>query len=238
MSIKDSLRRLNLFAGLSNEAYESVLKRLTGNAKEKTLDRGEVLYSPGEYCEHMIIVLQGTVKSIWYSESGEEISSEYFKDTSTRILLCIPCIFPVPLRSYYITAVRSCLLFIPREDMLLAMDEVPAFKDQIIQHLCHISERRLSHLYIIQHKRAAHRICSYLLEEYSFQGTLTIDNFYSFEALANHLNLTRPAFSRELHALERAGVLTIQRKSITINSLEKLHEQMGPKNAAPLAPAD
>ena len=222
MTTAESLRTLFIFQGLSDPVYTSVCTRLLQNAKDKFLEKGEILNAPGDYCAHMIIILQGAVKSLYYSETGEEISSNYFEEQGVRILLCIPCLSQVPLRSYYVASKRSHLLLIPRHDLLLAMDENPVFKDRILMYLCSISDRRLSHLYIIQHKRAAHRICSYLLEEYQLQGTLEIKNFPSFDALANFLNLTRPAFSRELHAIERMGAITIDGKCITIQDLDAL----------------
>lgn len=226
VSTKKDLRELFLFSGLTDEVYDVVYQQITANAKEKIVEKGEVLYTPEEPCGHMMVILQGMVKSIWYSNAGEGLASNYFR--APCIVLVIPCLSQTRLRSYYVADMQSRLLFVPRADLVAAMDQNAAFKDQIIRHLCNISEQRLSHLYIIQRKRATHRICSYLLEEYRFEGRLQVDNFYSFESLANYLNLTRPAFSKALHELERQGLLTVSRRCITINDLERMREMVEP----------
>ena len=222
MSTKSELRDVYMFHDLPDEVYENVYRMIIRNSRERIVQKGEVLASPGESPEHTFILLQGMVKSLWYSESGEDMPSTLFHVKGGRIFLIIPCISQAKLNSYYIAATKSRILLIPRDDLIQAMDEYPPFKDRVLLHLCRLSEARLMHIYMIQHKKASHRVSAYLIDRYRRSGSTCIDDFYSIEALAGYLNLSRPALSRELNALERQGILELKRGSITVKDLEKL----------------
>ena len=221
MSVKDELRRVFIF-DLADDVYENVYRLVIRNSKEQFFQKGELVASPGEYPEYIFILLDGMVKCLSYSEVGEDMPSTLFHSKGGRVFLIIPCISNAKLHSYYTAATKSRILLIPREDFITAMNSYPEFKDRIMMHLCRVSEARLMHMYMLEHKKASHRVRAYLLDRSSRMGSNIIDDFYSIEALAGYLNLSRPALSRELNAMEKQGVLELKRGCIIILDAEKL----------------
>ncbi|MBI4397682.1 MAG: Crp/Fnr family transcriptional regulator [Candidatus Omnitrophica bacterium] len=68
MSISSSLDKIPLFKGLSQAELEGVRSCL----KEKSFDKGEVLFNEGKACERVFIVREGRVKLLRIASTGRE----------------------------------------------------------------------------------------------------------------------------------------------------------------------
>lgn len=227
---QEQLRSAELFAMLPKHAFEHVYEWVCRCGVFYEAQTNEILIRPGEAARYLYIVLDGYIQGTRYSIEGNELNSSAFSPAGNRLILCLSCITGTPVSNYYKATSPTKLLLIPRREYLNMIDQIPEFKDVVLRYVCLTSEQRLAHLYSIQYRRARHRITSYLLDQCR-QANQTCGGFTlrlpaSTEVIAQSLNLSRPAFSKELHAMEREGLVKIGYRFIQIPSIQRLQEIM------------
>ena len=220
MTWKD-LNKFSIFRDLSPKAFDAIFTFLTPFVKFRTVEHGESILMPGQVATHLVLVLNGVVRAVQYTNSGIELFSYYF--TKGDIVFHLACITGTKSFSYFVADRRSYLAYIPKNRYLESLDINSEFKDSLLKYICFNSEALIRHIYIIQMKKARHRICNHLVSICKDDVSL-YEVPFNMEKLARYLNLARPTLSKELHLLQDEGIIEIKKNLILISDLDMLYK--------------
>lgn len=215
------LGTLPLFSDMS----EDELKRLAEGCSLVRLERGKPVFSMGEPCEEFYVVVLGQVKLFVISPTGVEKVIE----------LCGPgrsfAEAVMFLDAPYIVSSQTL-----SDTLLLRVDKAAVLRE--IQSDWRFSMRMMAGLSRRLHglikdveayslHSGVQRVIGYLLSDLIDEGdvaakSVTVSLPVSKASIASRLSLTPEYFSRVLHELESAGLITVDKRDIHISDTEKL----------------
>lgn len=222
--MKETLKRSLLCAGLSEGDLEKLCGILSANAFIKKIDAQETLMPIGIVSDYIYLLEEGLVRTVNYTNAGEEISFFYFKEGDFVGL--INTIAEEKCYSEYVAVKASSAYAIPVDDFRGSMDAILPFQKNILKAVSHKSLDLIQLVVISRRKRTRDRICSYLYMEYEKNNDSTYRTPFTIELLARRLNLTRSALSKELHAMEEEGLVKISKNRIYLPDPEKLKDYL------------
>jgi CRP/FNR family transcriptional regulator, dissimilatory nitrate respiration regulator len=125
-------------------------------------------------------------------------------------------------------AARDCLLvYLPKTKALRLMQEEPTFAHQVAVELSRTASQLISDIHMMTAPTALERTAMFLLEQMGEStGKQPMRLPASKGDIASKLNLTGSHFSRVLHGLASAGVISIQSSTVTVNKLDKLRRMV------------
>jgi CRP-like cAMP-binding protein len=133
---------------------------------------------------------------------------------------------PCPL--YAEALIRSQLLCVTRDALLLAMERWQLLSLNMVDTLTEQLHRLLHNLETCCLQSAAQRVAHYLLCHVQMTARLTTAGTVTLPAskaiVACSLDLTPETFSRELHQLEKVGLLAVDRRHIQIYDIGRLKQ--------------
>lgn len=213
------LKNTTLFQGLS----ESELTEVRACLKEKTFNKGDLLFLEGNRCERIFVVRSGRVKLYRTSSSGREQILETLEpgDTcacnpgssawtcSTTAEAVTPCTVWFLSREHYVRLVQNNSKISRTLNQLFA-DRLQCFSSLIEE---------------VSLKDTKKRLIKFLLDMFAEKP----DTFLPFtrEEIAQRIGTARETVARHLHELKHARLIEIQPKRIIIRDkagLEKLLE--------------
>ncbi|HUX07876.1 MAG TPA: Crp/Fnr family transcriptional regulator [Acidobacteriota bacterium] len=218
-----SLSQLEFFEGLGSHHME----QLSDAAVVLTLDKGEVVYLPGEQSDHLYIVAEGRIKVSKLSETGKELTLAYHEPG--EIFGEHTLLDGQPRRTMAVALLRSRIWAVPRENCLALARASSAFAlriGTIIGRRRHELENRMEKLVFRDvPARLAFQIL-WLADKYGVEkdGSLEIELQLSQMELANMIGATRETTSTALNELKREGILQTSHRKIIIKDLQRLKE--------------
>lgn len=215
------LNQCVLFRHLSAPALWDLLAGVSYQVRD--YQRGEVIFSPHDPACTLGILLSGSadVQKIFPSGRVITLNRRHAPDMVADASL-FAAIEHYP--SIITTCAASRLFLIQREALLVLFRReasiMPAF-------LTSVSNRVLALNHTIEllslHSVAA-KIAFFLCQEQKKQGRCTITLKMTKKALAEHLNVSRTTLSRELKQLENRGLLTLDKRAITLHCPDALED--------------
>ena len=222
MDIANLLERLPLFASFSDAAR----RRLAERSLVRAYGAGHVLFTTGEPCRGLYVVVSGRVRIYRTSPSGRE--QVLHVEGPGRPVAELPLIDGGVYPASAITEVESQLAFIPRHEFEALYRESPDVADAIIREL----GKRLRHLVHVTETLAfrdvAARLASFLAEYAEEHGVPTPDGVEialdrTREELSQELGTARESVSRALKQLTEKGVIEpLARRRMRIPDVAKL----------------
>lgn len=228
LDISALLRQIPLFADLNDAALE----RLAARSGVRTYPAGQLLFTAGEPCRGLYVVVSGRVRIYRTSPSGRRqvLHSEGPGRPVAELPLFDGGAYPASAE----TEVESQLAFVPRNDFEALYRESPDAAAAIIRALA----RRLRHLVHVTETLAfrdvAARLAVYLADYADEHGRDTPDGIeitlaHTREALAIELGTARESVSRALKQLTLNGVIEpLGRKRLRIRDADRLRTLAGP----------
>lgn len=221
----DVLRRTSLLHGMLDDELEQLLHCLS--ARTRFYQRGEILLMAGYPTTEIGILLKGRITALKSTGSGNSIAIAHMGPGGLfgDVLSGSGEKSPVT-----VMANEDCLaLYLPYHKMLRPCAQLHACHMQLMQNLVEtISgkyfalDRRID---ILIRKSLRARVCLWLLEEESRQGSSTFTVSLTRAALAEYLNCDRSALSRELSHMQQEGLLETYRGSFKLLNREKIMSQ-------------
>lgn len=218
-----TLGQIGLFQGLSTSELSSIRTCL----REKSFDKGELLFYEGKPCERIFIVLAGRVKIYRTAASGREQILEMLESGDT--CACNPGA-TVWCCSSTAEAVTACKVwFLSREDYVKLVKE----NAKLSYTLNRIFAERLSHfsslIEEVSLNDAKKRLVKFLLdmlEEHvksdKEKDTLFIP--FTREEIAQRIGSARETVARYLHELKRSKLIDIKPRQIIVRDKEALRK--------------
>ncbi|MFO7529673.1 MAG: Crp/Fnr family transcriptional regulator [Marinobacter sp.] len=202
--------------------HHSILDALPVQLRKEAMEKihvmrfpaGQVLFSAGEHCQGLPLVLQGSVKVQMTGVSGHKIVL-YRMGKDDICTLSIGCLMTG--RGYRAEAVveeEGKAAMIPRGVFDRLMDQSPGFRLGIMESY----GRRLDDLMLLVEEVAFHRMDERLeewLQARAGRGVITITH----QELAVELGTAREVVSRLLKELERREMVSLSRGRIELTGL-------------------
>jgi CRP/FNR family transcriptional regulator len=177
-----------------------------------TLNKGAVIFGPGNAAENLLLLVSGTVRVQQLSEAGREIVLYRVHGGESCVLTtaCLLAFEDYSAEGIAETDVEAIL--IPRD----TFDELMSASREFRAFVFEAYSKRITDLFMvieeIAFKRMDIRVAQKLLELKDAQNTLHLTH----QQMAVELGTAREVVSRQLKELERRGWLTLSRGVIEL----------------------
>ena len=207
-----------LFRNVTPERIEKVMEAITWQVRR--FNREEMVAQAGEECKYLMIVLEGSVRGEMTDASGRLIRIE---DIPKPRPIAISFIFgrqnhfPVNVTANEETAI----MFIPREDIITLLQ---SDKNVLQNYLDAISSRGqfLSQKIRTLSMKSLRTKVAHLLMELSREQGNVVQLPGTQAELADYFGVARPSLARTLGELSDEGIISVERRTVTINSKQRL----------------
>jgi CRP-like cAMP-binding protein len=214
---------------LFKELAADEIDRIAEGTTELHIPRGEILFNRGDPCAGFHLVIYGQVKLAFISPQGSEkvveIVGPGFSFGEALMFMEKPYIVMAQTLS------DSLLLHVSRESVFAELERDPKFARKMLAGL----SRRLHGLIIdveaYSLQSGAQRVVGYLLRQDEDQAAMNpayaVTLPTSKAVVASRLNLTPEHFSRILHDLADAGLISVDGREVNILDVAKLRAYSG-----------
>ena len=214
-----TLRKVNLFAGLSDEE----LLEVVGNAIPRHYPRGKVLFQHGEKADAFYVILDGLVKIMRHTPDGSEVVLGVFGKGGA-----------IAEASVFLEGKYPATAELAADARLLRIS-IPHFREVLVSnpHLSLVmlkaAYKRINYLVSeLEHLKSqtgCQRVADFILSlaPDAQTGEAHIDLPYEKGLIAARLGMKPESFSRALKRLKQMGV-DIQRDHVYVPDIEALRE--------------
>lgn len=218
LNIAALLSRVPLFGGMEDEE----IARIARGTREVHTAKGDILFHKGDTPSGFHLVVYGQIKLAFSSPQGGEkvVDIMVHGQTFGEAVMLMEKPYPVFAQALQ----DSQLLHISKSVILDELEKDPKLARKMIAAL----SIRLHHLITDVEAYSLHsgrqRIIGYLLRDTSEDkpAPLVVSLPVNKGIIASRLNLTQEHFSRILHELCEAGLITVEGRKITIHDVAKL----------------
>lgn len=217
------LEKTSLFKGVDPSDLEHLMVCLGGFSKKYEL--GEYIIQLGQEVNHIGIILEGQAEVVKENIVGDRniiavldpshIFAEGIVCTTKRLS-------PVTVR----TKTKAIVLFIPYEKVIITCGKSCGFHSQLIRNMLRVLGEKN---YALNHKidflilkGMREKITLYLLEEARRSHSMAFNINLSRNDLAEYLNVSRSAMSRELSRMKEEKLIDYYKNSFKIVNYEAL----------------
>lgn len=216
------LRRLALFLATSEEQ----IAHIASSTREKRLVRGEMLFQKGDPARGFYVVVVGRVKLAFPSEQGNEKVVDIIGPNQTFGEAVVFLDRPYPVFAEALS--DSLLLHISSGAIFELLERDSSFARRMLAGLSMRLHALIQDVEAYSLRSSAQRVIGYLLQHAEnvdrLGESLEIELPTSKQVIASRLNLTPETFSRILHELIGAGLVSVHGRQISIPDLKRLRE--------------
>jgi CRP-like cAMP-binding protein len=213
------LQRCPLFRGLKAEYIESVLKKY--HHFVRSYQEKEFVILQEDTCENLMIVAEGVVQTQMIDPMGKLIIIE---ELGTPQLLAPAFIFPdinrMPVSVFVLKPAK--ILYFRKQTLLRMMQEdqniLLNFLNITANRSCFLSQKLKFHAFM----SIKDKISYYLMEEYRKYKSLRFRLEHTQQEFADMFGVARPSLARTFSKMEKSGIISIEKKNVTILDLDKL----------------
>jgi len=208
-----------LFQHVSSEAISGFLEKIP--YRIESYQEHDIVALQGAPCNHLMVVLKGLLQGQMVNDAGKLVVIEEL--TPSRLLAPAFLFAPKNELPVNIIAVEpSEILFISRTDFTEWMQS----DKQVLQNFLMLISGRSSFLTdkFLSLKNIKNKIADYLLRHLSSPDASTVKLSDTQQEIADRFGVTRPSLARAFAEMEQEGIISIDRKTITINRLQQLRQ--------------
>ena len=209
---------------LFSDCGETDLERIAAGSQVSHADKGTVIVRRGEPCTGFHAVVYGQVKLGFTSAQGSEKVVDIIgpKQTFGEALMFLE-------RPYIVSAqaiADSMLIHVGKTAVFKEIDADPAFARRMLSGLSRRLHSLVNDVEAYSLRSGAQRVIGYLLRDEPADAAtgneLTVTLNTSKNIIASRLNLTPEHFSRVLHELTNAALITVEGRRVHILDVERL----------------
>lgn len=221
--INGLLSRLPLFAQVEAETVAT----LATSTQEVRLEKGKLLFQQGDPADGLYVVVYGQVKLGFSAQSGHEKVVEILGPLQSFGEAVMFMGRPYPVFAQALS--DTLLLHIPAEPIFALIDRNSGFARRMLAGLSMRLHTLVQDVESYSLRSSTQRLIGYLLRnaDEADGNSTEIELETSKQVLASRLNLTPETFSRILHALVEAKLISVNGKRITIHDIAKLNAYEG-----------
>ncbi len=214
------LANLPLFKEMGPEELEHIAQ----GTREIHVSRGEILFQRGDQPHGFYLVVHGQVKLAFSSPQGVEkvVNLVGAGKTFGEAVLFMNNPYPV----YSQALMDSLLLHISKSVVFEGIDHHPGFCRKMLAGLSSRLHGLIADVEAYSLLSCSQRVIGYLLQHDADANDsskeLTVNLPASKTVIASRLNISPETFSRVLHDLTAAGLISVKGKDVQIHDIEKL----------------
>lgn len=210
---KEQLFRIPLFRDLPMNVKSTLLDRLDYQLFH--VSKKDEIARQGTPCKRLYVLLKGKLRADIIDGSGNEVIIEYiiaprafatphlFNSTDDRL--------PVTF-----TALEDSILFTAtKESTFKLISEEPNILRNFLCITGNCNKCTVSRLNVLSHKNIRNRFVTYLFEHKHPEST-SITMLHNQVQLAEYLNVTRPALSKEINKMIKEGLIRIEDRTVEL----------------------
>ena len=221
MDIRRHLSALPMFRELSQTGSTSIIQYCS----LLRVASGEMIFTKGEACEQMHVLISGRIKLYVVSTSGQEKIVELVRpgQSFAGAAMFLENLYLLNAKSL----TSSLLMCINKDAILGAIARNPQFSMHMLSSFSNRIKGLLRDVEGYALSSAKKRLIDYLLidlagEHTNFKGLVSVYLPASKATIASKLSLTPEYFSKVLHELEAAGLIEIDKREIRIVDTQQL----------------
>lgn len=213
------LHKTQLFADLTDGELTALQHLLL----PRRYHAGEELFSEGDDCEGMFLIVSGTVRLFKVAQSGREqiLSMEGPGDAVAELPVFDGGPYPASARAMMDTQV----LFLASRDLRQFCLEHPAVALKVLKAVGRRLRRLILLIEELSFTTVRHRLIGFLLrqaQQHRSGGSAEFGLSESHQEIASHIGTVRELVSRNLSRLHAEGLIVLDGKRCTIPSLDAM----------------
>lgn len=217
----EQVRQLHLFSPLDDPQFQQIL----ATTRCITLDEGARLFDMGQPAERFYLLLKGQVKLFRVSPEGNEKIIELMGPGK----LFAEAVAFLPEKRYPVNAAALSHSVLYSFDNNTLLNLLRGSNELCLVLLGKLSQRlhfQVNEIDKLTLQNATLRVVGYLLERLPNPRaeSAVIDLAVPKQSIASRLSITPETFSRILNSLARAGIITLQGRSVGIHDTRRLRE--------------
>ncbi|RGN38411.1 Crp/Fnr family transcriptional regulator [Bacteroides oleiciplenus] len=209
---KEQLFRIPLFRDLPLNIKHSLLDRLEISVYE--VNKKDIIATQGTLCKKLYVLLEGKLRVDIIDGLGNEVMIEYIvaaRAFATPHLFSSDGTLPATF-----TAIEDgILLTASKESMFKLISEEPKILHNFLCITGNCNVCTVTRLKTLSRKTVRERFVVYLLEHRK-KNTTTVNIIHNQATLAEYLNVTRPALSKEINKMIKEGIIEMEGKTVRI----------------------
>lgn len=219
-----TLRRVSLFADLSDEEIEFIASR----AVPRIRAAGEIIFVEGEPCHGLFVVQSGRVKIFKTSAGGREQVILISGPGSTIAELPIFDGGPYPASAAALT--DAALLEVRKDDVRQLCLERPEVALKLLRVVGARLRRLLAMVEELSFTTVRQRLAALLLQEAQTHGRKTPRGVefvlpWTQQELAAQVGTVREIISRNFSRFQSTGVIQVEGRKVVVTSIEALQNE-------------
>ena len=209
---KEQLFLIPLFRDLPLNIKHSLLDRLDISVYE--VNKKDIIATQGTLCKKLYVLLEGKLRVDIIDGLGNEVMIEYIvaaRAFATPHLFSSDGTLPATF-----TAIEDgILLTASKESMFKLISEEPKILHNFLCITGNCNVCTVTRLKTLSRKTVRERFVVYLLEHRK-KNTTTVNIIHNQATLAEYLNVTRPALSKEINKMIKEGIIEREGKTVRI----------------------
>ena len=208
-----------LFRGITPERLFADLEEISFHTR--SYKKGEILAQQGAVCNRLVILTKGSVRGEMIDYSGRLIKVEDIaapRAIAPLFLFGEENRYPVEVTANEPTEVIE----LPKSSVLNLFRKNEQFLENYMNLSANYARTLSDKLFFMSFKTIRQKLASYLLRLHKQQQQLHITLDRSQQELSDYFGVSRPSLARELAHMQEDGLLTADRKHITILQKESL----------------
>ena len=214
-----ALKKIPLFRSIHEAEVEKIFSEL--NITETHFKKGEILALQDELCNRLIILLSGSVKGEMTDPSGKIVKVE---DIYAPSPLAILFLFG-PDNRFPVQAIARedvTALVIPKQSVLRMLSMNQTLLKNYLDISADFASRLSKKLHFMSFRTIRQKLAVYILNLSKMKQEDTIELDKTKSALAEYFGVSRQSLERELSNMQHDGLLTADKKMITITDKNRL----------------
>ena len=208
-----------LFRGITPERLFADLEEISFHTR--SYKKGEILAQQGAVCNRLVILTKGSVRGEMIDYSGRLIKVEDIaapRAIAPLFLFGEENRYPVEVTANEPTEVIE----LPKSSVLSLFRKNEQFLENYMNLSANYARTLSDKLFFMSFKTIRQKLASYLLRLYKQQQQTHITLDRSQQELSDYFGVSRPSLARELSHMQDDGLITADRKQITILQKEQL----------------
>lgn len=209
---QELLFQVPLFRDLPLNIKHSLLDRLDISLYE--INKKDIIATQGTLCKKLYVLLEGKLRVDIIDGLGNEVMIEYIiaaRAFATPHLFSTDGVLPATF-----TAIEDGILFTAsKESMFKLISQEPKILHNFLCITGNCNVCTVTRLKTLSRKTVRERFVVYLLEHRK-KDSATVNIIHNQATLAEYLNVTRPALSKEINKMIKEGIIEMEGKTVRI----------------------
>lgn len=218
-----NIKECRLFSHFSDHDIQELLS--SGFASLKSYLKEDLLFSEGEYCDFLSVVIEGKIEIQKLDSNGNILVVATLNRGNVfgeNLLFGDRNFYPMSV----VAKENSQVLHIKKDYIYKLCSSNEPFLRELLRILSNKALNLSSKLKQVTMKSIREMICNYLLKKYNKEKSTTIKLEFSRKDWADKLGVQRPSLSRELMKMRDAGLIDFSKNIIEIKDLEGLKSNL------------